>query len=227
MPDFSKPVLALDSSLGGCVVAVIHGDRAYHRALETGREQAAKLMPMVQDVMGEAGVEFSALGLIVTTVGPGSFTGLRIGLSAARALGLALGLPVQGVGTFEAMVRSCAPSGPSIVVLESKRDDFYVQAFDADFKAEDEACCLLAGDIPQGRIVCGDALARLHSETGHAFTNAIERTLPDPVILAQTGLEAFAASGFNAIKPEPVYLRGADVSVSNKVQRQINNYPVQ
>jgi tRNA threonylcarbamoyladenosine biosynthesis protein TsaB len=223
----SKPTLALDSALGGCIVAVLNGGESHAQVLETGRDQAAKLMPMVQDVMKEAGVAMADLGLIVTTTGPGSFTGLRIGLSAARALGLALSLPVQGVSTFEAMVKSCKPEGRSLVVLESKRADFYVQAFDAAWNAEDAPQCLLAGDIPTDRIVCGDGIARLRLETGLAFENMVERSLLDPLILAEIGAGIFAANGEKAQKPEPFYMRGADVSVSNKVQRQINNYPVQ
>lgn len=223
----SKPVLALDSALGGCVVAVLNGNDGSARVLETGRDQAAKLMPMVQDVMREAGVAMADLGLIVTTTGPGSFTGLRIGLSTARALGLALSLPVQGVSTFEAMVKSCRPSAPSLVVLESKRSDFYVQAFDEKWQAEDEPRCLLSADIPADRIVCGDGIARLRAETGLRLENAIERGLLDPVILAGIGRAIFLTNGKKAQKPEPFYMRGADVSVSNKVQRQINNYPQQ
>lgn len=224
----SKPVLALDSALGGCVAAVMVGDESFSRVLETGRDQAAKLMPMVQDVVKEAGIPFADLGLIVTTTGPGSFTGLRIGLSAARSLGLALSIPVQGVSTFEAMVKSCKPQGKSLVVLESKRADFYVQAFDEDWNPEGAPQCLLSGDIPvQGRIVCGDAVSRLRAETGAALESALERVLPDPVILAMAGGGIFAQNGHTAHKPEPFYMRGADVSVSNKVQRQIKDYPEQ
>lgn len=221
----SKPVLALDSALGGCVVAVINGALAFSRTLETSRDQAAKLMPMVQDVMGEADVSFDSLGLIVTTTGPGSFTGLRIGLSAARSLGLALSIPVQGVSTFDAMVQSCAPQGSSLVVLESKRADFYTQAYDAEYKAVGAPVCLLSADIPEDAVICGDGLPRLRAETGLPFTNGIERKLPDPVVLARLGLSLFTENGGTAQKPEPFYMRGADVSVSNKVQRQIKDYP--
>lgn len=223
----SKPVLAIDSALGGCAVAVMAGGQGYARALETNRDQAAKLVPLINDVMAEAGIAFADLGLIVTTTGPGSFTGLRIGLSTARAFGLALSVPVQGVSTFEAMVKSCKPQGPSVVVLESKRADFYVQAFDEAFRPEGAPQCLLAADIPADRIVCGDALARLRAETGRSYDGAIERMLLDPLVLAEIGVVLYAGNGDKAQKPEPFYMRGADVSVSNKVQRQINNYPGQ
>lgn len=227
MSDFAKPVLALDSALGGCIAAVLHDGQFYTRTVETGRDQAAKLMPMVQEVMGDAGVAFADLGLIITTIGPGSFTGLRIGLSSARTLGLALGIPVQGVSTLAAMARSCAPRGPCVAVLESKRADYYMQAFDAELRPHGEPRCALASEIPTDKIICGDAMPRLRAETGQSFEGAIARTLLDPSALARLGTEIFLAYKGVAVKPEPLYLRGADVSVSNKAQRQITNHPAQ
>lgn len=233
--------------MGGCIVAVVMPDgRGFSKTMQTDREQAAKLMPMVQEVVAEAGIGFGDLGLIITTVGPGSFTGLRISLSAARAMGLALGIPVQGVSTFEAVRESCFadlplsldPSPPrgrgkggeadrergTIVVLESKRADFYVQ------EAGKDGVCLTATEIAamSGRI-CGDGISRLGSELGEdtmqkLFACSIECNLPNPIILARIGLEKFLENGGRAEKPEPVYLRGADVSVSNKIQREISNF---
>jgi tRNA threonylcarbamoyladenosine biosynthesis protein TsaB len=224
LSDFFKPVLAFDSSLGGCIAAVLNGGAVRTRFLETDREQAVKLMPMLQDLLGEAKVAFADIGLIVTTVGPGSFTGLRISLSAARSLGLALDIPVQGVSTFEVMARSAVPERlPCLVVLETKRTDFYVQAFGPDKNLVGEGSCMeprsLCKMIASGDyILCGDGLGRLGAE-------GRERKLLDPEILARTGLARFLENGEKADKPEPVYLREADVSVSNKVQREINDLP--
>ena len=215
----SKPVLAIDSALGGCVVAVVMPDgTAFAETLVTEREQAAKLMPLVQEVMKEAGIEFADLGLIVTTTGPGSFTGLRISLSTARSLGLALNIPVQGVSTFAAMYHSCAPLGDAMVVLESKRKDFYVQAFDAQGHGA-EPQCSLSVDI-SAKTICGDAAHRLKEEGVEA--DFIERGLIDPVVLARLGLLLFQDAGEKAEKPEPFYMRGADVSVSTKSKREID-----
>ena len=220
MSDLTKPVLAFDSVLGGCVAAVLLPDgRSFARELMTDREQAAKLMPMVQDVMKEAGVEFSDLGLIVTSTGPGSFTGLRISLSAARAMGLALDIPVQGISTLEAMFASCDTDGEALVVLESKRTDFYVQAFDGQGKAAGEPACLLSGDI-KAKTICGDAADRLKEEG--VLADFIERRLPDPTVMAHLGWNKFVQNGFVSIKPEPFYMREADVSISTKSQREIN-----
>ncbi len=214
-----KPVLAIDSALGGCVAAVVMPDgTAYGDSIVTEREQAAKLVPLLQEVMAEAKIDFPQLGLIVTTTGPGSFTGLRISLSTARSLGMALDIPVQGISTFEAMYHSCAPLGDALVVLESKRADFYVQAFDALGKgAEPE--CRLSGAI-KAKTICGDAAHRLKIEG--VESDYIERGLIDPVVLARLGLAQFTENGQKADKPEPHYMRGADVSVSTKSKREID-----
>lgn len=225
MSEFDKPVLALDSALGGCVVAVLDGDRVFSRTLETSRDQAAKLMPMVQDVVAEAGIGFADLGLIVTTHGPGSFTGLRIGLSTARSLGLALGIPIQGVSTLAVVAQSCAPKQACLVVLESKRADFYTQSFDENANPVGEPVCLLSSQLPDDALLCGDGVARVRTETGRAYSDAVSCILPDPVLLARSGRDIFIKNGRKAQKPEPFYMRGADVSVSNKQQRQINDYP--
>lgn len=224
MSDFSKPVLAFDSALAGCTLAVLKAGEVHARVLETQREQAAKLMPMVQQVMEEAKVAFSDLGLIVTTVGPGSFTGLRISLSAARSLGLALDLPVQGMSTFETMARGAVPEEkPCLVILETKRTDFYVQAFDEKKNPVGEPACMEEEALhsliaKHDYILCGDALARLGVE-------GREHILLNPEILARAGLARFLENGGVADRPEPVYLRGADVSLSNKPQRIIEGRP--
>lgn len=223
---FDKPVLALDSALAGCVGAVLKGGAAVSSFAEPmAREQASRLIPLVETAMAQAGVAYKDLGLIVTTIGPGSFTGLRISLSAARALGLALGIPVQGVTTLEAMARSAVPEEAAcLVVLETKRSDFYVQGFGPDKVPLEDPHCLepddLRAKIAGGTyILCGDGLERL-GLGGRA------QALYNPEIMARAGLARFLGNSEKAKRPEPLYLRGADISVSNKVQRQIENFPV-
>lgn len=125
---FEKPVLGIDTSLSGCVIGLSRPDGArFERILKTDRDQAAKLISLIQEVMEEGGVGFDALGLIVTTVGPGSFTGLRIGMTAAITLGLANKIPVQGVDTVSVMTKSCADKEARdgyLCVIETKRTDF-------------------------------------------------------------------------------------------------------
>ncbi len=225
MSDFIKPVLAFDCALGGCVGAVIKDGAALASfAIPMAREQAAQLIPMVENMLRSAGVSYADLGLIVTSIGPGSFTGLRISLSAAKAMAAALSVPLQGVTTLEAMARSAVPEDrPCLAVLETKRTDFYVQAFDANKSPMEEARCMEADDLRakitgSDYILCGDGLPRLGAE-GRA------RELYDPVILAQAGLRHFLQNRENPVPAVPFYLRGADVSFSNKIQRTIKDFP--
>lgn len=216
---FEKPVLAFESALGGCTVAVLSGDKTYARTLETQRDQAAKLIPLTKEVMAEAGVAFDSLGLIVTLSGPGSFTGLRIGLSGAKAMARALGIPLQGVETLEAMAYSAVPQkSPCFVILETKRNDFYVQAFDAEKKPIFAPQCMEQGGIETaiadgGYVLCGDGLPR--------FNGAAGQTLINPVVLAKLGVRKFETASGAAARVTPLYLRGADVTLSSKPQREI------
>lgn len=129
-------LLAIDTAGAACSVALRIGDIVAHSlSREMVRGQAEALMPMVTDVMRGAEADFSDLDLIAVTIGPGSFTGLRTGLAAARGLALALAIPLIGVTTTEAIAlearRAVAPNDDRriTVVLNTRRKDLYVQHF--------------------------------------------------------------------------------------------------
>ncbi len=92
-------------------------------------------MPMIQGVMEEAGLAWADLALIGVTVGPGAFTGIRIGLAAARGMALAGGFAIAGVGSCEAVAHAVPAEerrGRSLLVaIDSKRSDLFFQTFDA------------------------------------------------------------------------------------------------
>jgi tRNA threonylcarbamoyladenosine biosynthesis protein TsaB len=107
-------VLAIDTALANCAAAVLD-DGSASACFETcgeeiGRGHAEKLMDMIGTVMAESSTAFSDLDRVAVTVGPGSFTGLRVGLAVARGFGLVLEKPVVGVTTLAAIARSCAPA---------------------------------------------------------------------------------------------------------------------
>lgn len=234
---YNKPVLCLDTSLAGCVVGLLkpHDDVFYSDLLKTNRDQAAKLLPIIQGVLANAGVGFKDIGLIVTTIGPGSFTGLRIGMTTANTLGSSLNVPVQGVDTISAMIGSCATAKTTsnyFCVLETKRDDFYCGAMTADFEWIFEPCSLSYDDaiqkVTEGEyVLCGDAVGRFTSAGLDCVTlPVIERELLNPRSLCDLGLRDFIKNGYKAQRPTPLYLRDADVSKSLKIQREINNYSI-
>lgn len=223
-----QTVLVIDTAMNGCGVAVHCAARGVKaaRVQPMVRGQAEALMPLVEAVMAEAGLEYVDLDAVVVTCGPGAFTGLRIGMSAAKSIGLALNIPVFGITTLQALalgyIGARAGEGPFSVVLETKREDFYFQAFDESGKALGEALAAPADEI-SGQIVgpcLGDAAARLKTVSGPADLSVVEGfDLPDPAVIAQVFIERQGSSDIFAQTAVPVYLRPADVSFSKKPQR--------
>jgi len=129
-------VLALDTALSGCSVALAASGRitACRRNAEP-RGQAENLLGMLEATLREAAFRYADLDLIAVTIGPGSFSGLRIGLATARGLALASGRPLRGIGTLEALagaVPTVERAGRSVVAaIEAGRGEIYLQSFDA------------------------------------------------------------------------------------------------
>ena len=130
-------ILALDSALSACSVAVLaNGVVRAVRRQAMARGQAEALLPMVRAALDEAGLGFADLDRLAVTIGPGSFTGLRIGLAAARGLALATGLPLTGITTLEALAAAADPAARqgrgTVVLIDSRRGDVFMQIFGAD-----------------------------------------------------------------------------------------------
>jgi len=123
-------ILGLDTCLSACSVAVSDGARVLAwRSEEMARGHQERLAPMARRVMGEAGLAFADLERIGVTVGPGSFTGLRVGLAFAKGLASALGIPLVGVGALEALAGE-AGGGLVFAAVDARRDQVYLQGFE-------------------------------------------------------------------------------------------------
>jgi tRNA threonylcarbamoyladenosine biosynthesis protein TsaB len=129
-------VLALDTALGACSVAVSRGEAllaSRFQLLKRGHAEA--LMAMIDTVCQEAGMALGDIDLFAATLGPGTFTGVRIGLSAARGLALALDRPLVGYSTLEVMAWAAlpllTPGANLLVVHDAHREEVYVQLFKA------------------------------------------------------------------------------------------------
>ncbi|HEY3947437.1 tRNA (adenosine(37)-N6)-threonylcarbamoyltransferase complex dimerization subunit type 1 TsaB [Phenylobacterium sp.] len=121
--------LGLDTCLSACSVAVLDGARVLASAREVmARGHQERLAPMAREVMAQAGIGFPALDRIATTVGPGSFTGLRVGVAFAKGLSLALDRPAVGIGTLEALAQQAG--GLVFPAIDARRGQLYLQAFE-------------------------------------------------------------------------------------------------
>lgn len=123
-------VLGLDTCLNACSVAVIDDGAVLAHASEVmARGHQERLAPMTAAVMAAAGIGFDRLERIGATVGPGSFTGLRVGVAFAKGLAAALQIPAVGVGTLEAM--AAGVDGLVFPVIDARRGQVYVQGFES------------------------------------------------------------------------------------------------
>jgi tRNA threonylcarbamoyladenosine biosynthesis protein TsaB len=188
--------------------------------------QAEVLLPMVDAAMRDAAMPVSALDLVAATVGPGSFTGIRVGLAAARGIALAAGLPLVGITGFEAVAactsRDRSAGGPLLLVaLESRRAELYVQLFGPDGPLGEPAAVLpeaLAAWIaarcrPVPLLAAGDATHRAAAAlAGRPETTVSEDRTPVAVGVMQQALNRWRL-GERHWRAAPLYLRLPDVTL--------------
>jgi tRNA threonylcarbamoyladenosine biosynthesis protein TsaB len=129
----AKPplILACDTTQGACSLALWRGDLVASRLTPMQKGHAEALMPMMEELCAEAAIDLRAITHLAVTHGPGTFTGVRVGLSAMRGLALALDAPLKTYGTLAVMAAACPQELPLIVAIDAKRETFYTQSFAA------------------------------------------------------------------------------------------------
>ena len=205
-------VLGLDTCLNACSVAVIDGDTVLAHGCEVmARGHQERLAPMAEAVMTEAGIAFSQLTRIGATVGPGSFTGLRVGIAFAKGLTSALSIPAVGIGTLDAL--AAEGSGLVAAAIDARRDQIYLQIFD-------DGVPLMAPDV----LPIGVAAARLIELTaGRALTligsggPLLAEIAPHATLLMPEGCDARYVARLAAARAtiplRPLYLRAPDAKL--------------
>lgn len=211
------PVLALDTALAACAVAV--SDGAGSLTLDEaviGVGHAEHLIPQIDAVLAKAGLRPADLGRVVAVVGPGSFTGIRAGLAAARGLGLALGIPVVGVTTLEALAaeaRVAVPGRAIVAVLDARRDEVYAQSFAVDGAPSSPPVLLTRAAATalasrHDAVLIGSGAALI----AEALPNA-QIAGPQPQAAITTILTIGATRAVPDRPPGPLYIRAADAKV--------------
>ena len=209
-------LLALDTSMAACSAAILDTDHDVILALRSAameRGHAEALAPMVAEVLQEAKLRPRELDRIAVTAGPGTFTGVRIGLAMARGLGLALGIPVSGIDSLTAIAASVPPGRLVFVAADARKDEVYAAGFDADgarrFGPEVLSLGEAARRLAPGSVVLGTAAERIMALAGVAdCLHPPGLDLPDPAALARRAASRSPPSSM----PQPIYLRSADAT---------------
>jgi len=218
-------VLVIDTALDACTAAVFEDGRSLaERSEPMARGHQERIGVLVRDVADQAG-GFGAIDRIGVTVGPGSFTGLRVGLSFAQGLGAALDRPVVGISTLQALAASAPnPAGPVAAVIDARRGQVYLQTFidgapDGEPAPWDiEAARLHLDEAgPDWRLIGSGAplIAPVGAEI-------LSLATPTAAALAAMTLAADPASA----PPCPLYLRAPDATPPTRLPGQARERPV-
>lgn len=220
-------ILAFDCAVSGQGVAVVRHGTVLVSRQEEGREQAARLLPAIGEVLAEVGVSRSAIDLIAVTIGPGSFTGVRVGLAAARGLAIGLGVPLAGIATTT-VLRAQAGRSDRVVVaaIDSKLGDWFCMIDDQSAPFATTAEDLAARLAGRASLVVGHGVTPLVAALRTAGIEAMAHEgAPDPVVLARlaldTGIDAWRARNGAEGLPRPLYLRGVNVTTPDGTRRTV------
>jgi tRNA threonylcarbamoyl adenosine modification protein YeaZ len=216
-------ILALDTAGDNCAVALARtgdGSSLLARRCEAiGRGHAERLMPMIGEALAEAGLTYADLERIAVTTGPGSFTGTRIGVAAARGLALALAIPAVGISVLDALIEAAPGKENGLVVaaLDARRGEIYAEAvtagsgeimLDAQVTTAAELAQAIAGLDGEPVVLTGSAaseVARMLDEAGISAAIGSEAASADIGTVAVLGLLTESGS-----PPVPLYLRPPD-----------------
>lgn len=223
-------LLAIDTTSVLCGVAVVEGDTILcEETLHIGRGHAEALIPLMERVVAGAGLFFQDLERVAVTVGPGSFTGLRVGVAAAKGIAMACQIPVVGVSALAALaaphMQGPKPLDPLKIVagMDAMHQRGYVQGFKNSGEIWFKPCCMEINACvsswsspkeetePQTVGLCGPLATALSMEAARQGKKTVildTRLGPDINWVAQLGRRAIPDSA----PPKPLYLREAQAA---------------
>lgn len=203
-------LLAFDTATPAVTVA-LRGDEgvlAEHTEIDA-RRHGELLAPGIARVLTAAGRSRTELTGVAVGVGPGPFTGLRVGLMTARALGDALDIPVHGVCTLDILAAAVASDSAFAVATDARRREVYWATYDAAGRRDSEPAVDRPAEIAErlaGRGVAGQG-SRLYPEQ---FPNPLEPELPSAAVLAELTARLLREAPDTLLLPHPLYLRRPD-----------------
>lgn len=214
----AKRILAIETSSETCSVALLAEGHVRHRSVPASSGHSERILPLIREILEEAGVSLEALDAIAYGAGPGAFTGLRLACGVAQGLAFGAGLPVIGVGSLEALAWS---SGKPRVyaALDARMNEVYFAAYrmeGADLEEElapGVAHAREAG-VPtgQGWFGCGSGFSAYGEELvkrlGPALSGFDAALVPDAAAVAQLAAARLATqAGLDPFEAQPAYVR--------------------
>jgi len=213
-------VLAIDTALAACSAAVLDTERGAilaSRSVPMARGHAEALMPLLASLMNDAKIEFAGIDRIAVTTGPGSFTGLRVGISAARGIALAAAKPAVGLSTLAAFAAphfASDDSKPVVAVIDARHEHVYLQIFGAGGRTLVTPRIVSLGEAARSaaaepaRVVgsAANMLAAAWPAAAPAPAMVEMNPAPDVDWVARLG----AAATEPLAPPKPIYLRAPD-----------------
>lgn len=188
-------ILAIDTALGGCSVAISRGNEIIcELADEKSGQQSKVLVLMIEDALAKAGLAYENVDYFASTIGPGGFTGIRVGLTAAKTLSLVTGKQLIGVSTLETIAYGAGLQCDVLATIDAYRGQYYLQRFRSNgaLLAQSGALLVDAGKIdalghgakviaslPHARDVAGLAYSKLLAGEREFPTNALYIREPD------------------------------------------------
>jgi len=213
-------LLAIDTALEACAAAILDTEAGGIIASETtvmARGHAEALMPTIARVMDAARLEFAELDRIAVTVGPGSYTGLRVGIAAARGIALVSGKPAVGLSTLAAHAAPHMSGGETrtvVVAIDARHNHVYLQIYDPGGRTllaprlAAVADAVRAAAVAGPAVIAGSGAAQLAAAwpAGRERPPVDTRPFPEIGWIARLGAVAEPASAL----PKPLYLRKPD-----------------
>jgi tRNA threonylcarbamoyladenosine biosynthesis protein TsaB len=212
-------LLAIDTAADLCAACVFDteaGGELGRSVLDLGKGHAEHLIGVIDTSLAAAGIGYADLGMIAVCVGPGSFTGVRVGVSTARGLALALGIPAAGVSSLEALAaeaRADFPGHTQLTVLDAGRGGVYAAVYEPDGTAVHAPALLTiaeGGELARhgDPVLVGSGADAVMTAAGRQQTVASRSATADIATYARVA----AARGLPGLPASPIYLRAADAS---------------
>ena len=210
-------VLAFDTATPAVTAAVHDGERVLaERTTVDARRHGELLVPTIEEVLRAAGVSLRDVTAIVSGMGPGPYTGLRVGLATAQALSSATGAPAYGICTLDAIAHAVEIDGPFLVATDARRKEVFWGSYDAD-RLRLAGPAVDRPDMLPGVLPVAGAGARMYAEVIGA-DRVIDPEYPSGAALAALAAERLAA-GAELDPPRPIYLRRPDARVPGPPKR--------